>query len=821
MTRDLLIDPAVVRRPGRLDLRPIPLNAYQADVADEVARRGERALRGVLRDMILIRTFEAALDRIKRAGSYEGVEYLHRGPAHLSIGQEAAAVGQALELRPADHIFGSHRSHGEVLAKGLSAIAALPEEQLREVMEDFGRGRVVAALEENLPDTDTPTRATQFLLYGLLAEIFGRATGFNQGLGGSMHAFFPPFGIYPNNAIVGGSAPIAVGAALAAKRFGRPGLVVANIGDASAGCGPVWEALNLSAMEQFSRLWEPPYRGGLPVVFFFVNNFYGMGGQPMGETMAYDRLSRIGLGVRPDNLHAESIDGNDPLAVADAMRRARERLEAGEGPVLIDCQTYRQSGHSPSDASSYRTPEETELWRQIDPIDRYAARCEEAGLLGPDDREAWQGWARDRVAEALRLAVDPRISPRLDPPAERIEALMFSDEQIDLDAAPPGQVSRPLEETPRFRMLQGRSRSGLDESGETLPGSQAIQFRDALFEAIAHHAVADDRLVIYGEENRDWGGAFAVYRGLTELLPYHRLFNTPISEAAIVGSAVGYAMEGGRALVELMYADFIGRAGDEIFNQLAKWQAMSGGLLRLPVVLRVSVGETYGAQHSQDWSAMVAHVPGLKVVYSATPYDAKGLMAAALSGNDPVVFFESQRLYGQVEVLRPEGVPPGYYRVPIGLPHVVRTGGDLTVLSVGPALYRALEAAHRLQEDHGLETEVIDARSLVPFDYRPVLDSVRRTGRLLLVSDACLRGSFLATLASHLQLAAFGDLQAPIALVGARNTIAPPAELVEAFLPTTADILDAVHLHLRPLPGHRPAHHQRADQLVARAARGV
>ena len=270
-----------------------------------------------------------------------------------------------------------------------------------------------------------------------------------------------------------------------------------------------------------------------------------------------------------------------------------------------------------------------------------------------------------------------------------------------------------------MQQIAKKRRSGLDPAtGERLSESKAVSFRDAIFEAVIQRAYHDDRLIIYGEENRDWDGAFAVYRGLTESLPYHRLFNAPISEGAIVGTAVGYAMEGGRALVELMYCDFLGRAGDEIFNQLSKWQAMSAGVLRMPVVLRVSVGSKYGAQHSQDWSALTAHIPGLKVVFPATPYDAKGLMASALAGTDPVVFFESQRLYGVTEWFQKE-VPTGHYTVPIGVPEVKRPGTDLTILTIGSTLYRAVEAADRLQKEFGLSAELIDARSLVPFDYAP------------------------------------------------------------------------------------------------------
>jgi 2-oxoisovalerate dehydrogenase E1 component len=331
----------------------------------------------------------------------------------------------------------------------------------------------------------------------------------------------------------------------------------------------------------------------------------------------------------------------------------------------------------------------------------------------------------------------------------------------------------------------------------------------------------DERLIAYGEENREWGGAFAVYRGLHELVPYHRLFNTAISEAAIVATAVGYALEGGRALVELMYSDFIGRAGDELFNQLAKWQAMSGGILHMPVVVRVSVGNKYGAQHSQEWTALLAHIPGLKVVFPATPYDAKGLMASALSGSDPVVFFESQRLYDTVELFKWDGVPRDFYRIPIGEPDIKRPGKDLTIVTIGATLYRAIEAADRLSAEFGIEAEVIDARSLVPFDYEPLLASIRRTGRTLLTSDACERGSYLATLAANIQELAFDYLDAPVTIVGAPNWIAPPAEMEKEYWPQPEWLLDAVHTRLLPLTGyiaHRP---ESRERRIDAARRGV
>jgi 2-oxoisovalerate dehydrogenase E1 component len=810
MVKRLVIAPEEVRRSETIDLGRIPVNVYRQTLADELAggRLTAEDARRIYRDTLLIREFEEMLAELKRVRRYKGIAYNHQGPAHLSIGQEAAAVGEAFLLDVESHIYGSHRSHGEVIAKGLSAIHQLSEADLQRIMEAYLDGAILRVVERQAP-VSGKALAIEYLLYGLLAEIFGRATGFNRGLGGSMHAFFPPFGIYPNNAIVGGSADIATGAALYKRARRRPGIAVANIGDASLGCGPVWEALHFATMGQLWTLWEPDYRGGLPIIFAVMDNFYGMGGQPRGETMGFERLATLAAGLNRWNLHAETVDGNNPLAVIDAFRRKLSVLAAGEGPVLLDILTYRQSGHSPSDAGSYRTREELQQWQAVDPLLEFRGQLLAAGAAGESDLTALAEYASATVEKVCRLAVDLAISPRL--AGEDIARVMFSHAaQAALPGVSPGAVKKPLAENSRVQAIAKKSRAGIDPAtGEKLSEAKAVSFRDALFEAIVHHAYHDERLVIYGEENRDWDGAFAVYRGLTESLPYRRLFNTPISEGAIVGTAVGYAMEGGRALVELMYCDFMGRAGDEIFNQLAKWQAMSASVLTMPVVLRVSVGSKYGAQHSQDWSAMVAHVPGLKVVFPATPYDAKGLMASALSGGDPVVFFESQRLYGMTEWFQKE-VPAGYYTIPIGLPEVKRAGTDLTILSVGSALYRAVEAADRLRAEFGVSAEILDARSLVPFDYRTVIESVRKTGRILVTSDACERGSFPQALAATIQELCFDALDAPVTVVGARNWITPAAEMEDLFFPQPGWLLDAIHTSLLPLPGYRP----RTDRSV-------
>jgi 2-oxoisovalerate dehydrogenase E1 component len=842
MPKCLMVDPAEVRLPRSIALESIPCNQYNVPLTTELARNprlSPAVLLRMYRDMALIREFESMLDSIKKTNEYRGIQYNHAGPAHLSIGQEAAAVGECLHLDVEDHIFGSHRSHGEVIAKGLRAVEDLAGKTLPEIMSSFWDGAILRVVEPGavaqlrvgsggagaLATSAEEELGVDFLLYGLLAEIFGRETGFNKGMGGSMHVFFTPFGIYPNNAIVGGSADIATGSALYKKVQQQPGIAVANIGDASLGCGPVWEALGFASMAQFEQLWEPEFRGGLPIIFNFMNNFYGMGGQPIGETMGIESIARVGAGVNRDHMHAECVDGNNPLAVADAYARKLELIRNGRGPVLLEVQCYRQSGHSPSDQSSYRERDEIEAWRKVDPLLEFAGRLVEAGIASEADIAEVNGYAAQKVEKACRLAVDMGASPRMAlGPFKGVATMMWSNE---IDEELPGlkradDVLIPQDQCPRLKIINNKSRKGLDENGNVLKGNKAVTYGEAIFEAILHHFYNDHRLIAYGEENRDWGGAFAVYQGLTECLPYRRLFNSPISEAAIVGTACGYALEGGKALVELMYCDFLGRAGDEVFNQLAKWQAMSGGYCKMPVVLRVSVGSKYGAQHSQDWTALCAHIPGLKVVFPATPYDAKGMMATALSGSDPVVFFESQRLYSsQTEIFQPEGVPQEYYRVPIGVPRVVKPGEDLTILTFGATLYRALEAAQVFEKEHGIRVEIIDGRSLVPFDYEPLVQSVRKTGRLVLASDACERGSYLHTIASNVTQLAFDHLDAPPVVLGSRNWIVPPAEMEPDYFPQAGWFLDAFHTHIKPLSGFAPVEDFSAQSMIEQARMGV
>ena len=809
MPKSQYIDPKKVFQPGYIHFDDIPVNQYAKTLDEEKALYSKDDMMRIYRDMRIIREFETMLGEIKTKSVYNGVEYSNPGPAHLSVGQEASAVGEAYSLDINDFTFGSHRSHGEILAKGLSSIYKLDDTELYDIMKEFLGGRILNVVEgREEVKGNIKELAIDFLLYGALAEIFARTTGFNEGLGGSMHAFFIPFGIFPNNAIVGGSAPVALGAALYKRANKKKGIVIANFGDGACGRGPVLESFNMSGMDQIRQLWGETDNGnnpGLPILFNIFDNFYGMGGQTMGETMAFGMAARLGAGFNPEQMHSERVNGYNPFAVIDAVTRKKELLLRGEGPALLDVVTYRVSGHSASDASTYRSEEELEEWKKADPVRAYKEKLIIGGVASSDEFDAIDETIIRRMTKICRLAIDETLSPRMDleKDPDAIARIMYSNgHKKTMEEGREPEVLMPKADNPRVKSLALKARWAFDENGKTLPKAKTFGLRDALFESIIDKFYEDPTLIAYGEDNRDWGGAYAVYRGLTEALPYHRFFNAPISESAIIGSSVGYAMCGGRVIVELMYADFIGCAGDEIFNQVAKWQSMSAGILKMPIIIRVSVGSKYGAQHSQDWTALTAHIPGLKVVFPASPYDAKGLMNAALNGTDPVIFFESQRIYDIGEQFHKGGVPTDEYEVTLGEPDVKREGKDVTILTIGAVLYRALEAAKTLEEKYGISAEVIDARSIVPFDYSKVIESVKKTGKIVIVGDACERGSVMKDMAADIAELAFDYLDAPPVAFGSRNWITPCHELEKYFFPQADGIIDVIHEKLMPIPGY-------------------
>jgi 2-oxoisovalerate dehydrogenase E1 component len=737
----------------------IPVFAYRGDLQAELAAGGLSAAGALdlLDTMLAIRELEEMIVRL-RSGGYDALPgYDYRGPTHVSIGQEATSAGATAALRPDDHVTSSHRGHGDALAKGFAAIRAMSDEALRARVPGFAgddhEALLAAALEEHV--------------FRTIAELFGKEEGYCRGRGGGMHIGDFSTGHLGANAIVGGSVPIATGAAMALRYRRSDRVVCCFAGDGAYANGVVLESLNWAAQAQWTNhLAERPF--GLPIIYFIQNNHYGMTHRTDDEVMGVRHLARRGAGFAQDNLHAETINGMDVLAVRDAVARAAALCRDGRGPVLIEASTYRYYGHSLSDPrNEYRTREEEAAWRAEDPVERLKRQLLAAGAIDATGLEAFEAAARERNR---RAAV--RAAAATDPdPADLLEYLYTDGTPAEVPEAERAVVT--IAEPPIAKRSEG-----------------LITYRDALREALVEEMLRDRRVILYGEDVADYGGAFKLTKGLLESFGRERVFNTPISEACLCGTGVGAAMAGLRPVVELMYMDFALMASDQIANQAGKWHYMSGAQARVPLVIRASVGagKGYGGQHSQSLESVFTHIPGMLVVYPATPADAKGLLKAAIRSDDPVLFVESQALYPS------QGpVPEGEHLVPLGQARVAREGSDATVVAWGPAVLDALAAAETLQAEDGLALEVIDLRSLVPLDLEAVFASVRKSGRLVVASQAVLIGSFVNEIVARVQAELFDELDAPIGRIGAANGISPQAEVLErAFLPGPADIVRAV-----------------------------
>ncbi len=747
--------------PFREELGSVHGFAYAGDLGTELAAgtldRSEAL--ALLDDMLAIRELEEMIVRLRSGGfdTLPGFDY--RGPTHVSIGQEGTAVGAIAALRPDDNITSSHRGHGDAIAKGFAAIRRMSDDELRARVpwvDATSREEVLeAALEEHV--------------FRTIAELFGKEEGYCRGRGGGMHIGDFSTGHLGANAIVGGSVPIATGAAMAHRYRQRDRIVCCFAGDGAYANGVVLESLNWAAQQQWTNHYAGDRPFGLPIIYLIQNNHYGMTHRTDDEVMGVRHLARRGAGFAEDGMHAEVVNGMDALAVRDAVRRAAELCRQGRGPVLIEASTYRYYGHSLSDPrNEYRTRDEEAAWRAVDPIQRLRDQLIASGTADEATVEAIEQGARERNAKAAI-----RASQATDPePADLLRYMYAGTVEAEVPAEAGATIT--FADPPVAKR---------DEQG-------AITYRDAIREALVEEMLRDSRIIHYGEDIADYGGAFKLTKGLLETFGRQRVFNTPISEAAICGTAVGAAIVGSRPVVELMYMDFALMASDQIANQAGKWHYMSGGNLTVPLVIRASVGagKGYGGQHSQSLESVFTHIPGMVVVYPATAADAKGLLKTAIRSDDPVLFVESQGLYPTKGV-----VPDGEHLVPFGQARIAREGSDATIVAWGPAVVDALAAADRLAAEDDLSVEVVDLRSLVPLDMETVLASVRKTGRCVVASQAILIGSYVNEIVARIQLEAFDDLDAPVGRIGAANGISPQAEVLErAFLPGPDDIVAAV-----------------------------
>jgi 2-oxoisovalerate dehydrogenase E1 component len=749
--------------PGTLGFREVPVFQYDRTLKDELEAgtlAGQDAL-DLLEWMLSIRALEEMIIALRMQAFEPLLEtgFRYRGPTHLSIGQEATSVGACAAARWTDYITSTHRGHGDAIAKGYMAIRHRGPQELCEWL-----GTEAA---QELPAEELREAAKTEHIYRTVAELFGKEDGYCRGRGGGMHIADFASRHLGSNAIVGGSVGIATGAALSCRHFGNDAVVLCFAGDGAYANGVVLESLNFGSMAQFTNDNLTDKVFGLPIVYIIINNQYGMTGQQRGEVTGVDFLARRGAAFHMEAMHAEVINGMDVLAVRDGISRATALAREGRGPVLCELICYRFHGHSLSDPrNEYRLKEEESAWRECEPIAAFSAQLVEARLADQEEIRELERTVQKRHEEAaVRAARAP------DPDASEVTRYVFTDSVApEVPAAFAGVAARA--EPPRAERKDG-----------------LVTFKEALQEAMVEEMLRDSRVVLYGEDVADYGGAFKVTKGLLEAFGRERVFNTAISEAAIIGTAVGASMTGLRPVAELMYSDFEFQAGDQLFNQAAKWHYMSGGRTTVPLVVRSSVGagKGYGGQHSQALEAHACHTPGIRVVCPSTPYDAKGLLKSAIRDDNPILFVESQELYN----LRGE-VPESDYLAPIGRAAVRREGEDVTIVAWGLLAHLMNEAAQVLAEQHSIEAELVDLRSLIPLDMETVLDSVRKTGRCVVACQACLTGSFTAEVAARIQEGAFDCLDAPIVRIGSADAISPQSEVLErAYLPGVEDLVGA------------------------------
>jgi 2-oxoisovalerate dehydrogenase E1 component len=637
------------------------------------------------RRMLLVRGFEERVSALYRDGEVPGF-------VHLSIGQEASAVGACWPLRPADVITSTHRGHGHCLAKGLEPL-------------------------------------------GMFAELMARDRGTNRGRGGSMHIADPTIGIFGANGIVGAGIPIAVGASVASQLRADGGVAVAFFGDGAVTQGAFHEAVNLAAV------WRTP------VIFWCENNGYAEFSPAASQHAAPLERRAAGYGVE-----YVAVDGNDVTAAATAMTQVVDAVRAGRGPVVVEATTYRWHGHYEGDPQRYRPSSELDDWKERDPLLVHARRLDAAGV------------SAERMS-----ALEASVANELD---EAVAAAR---------AAPPPDVAT-------ISKFVVRPRPSFPEPGPPPDDAPVFRTMDAIHHALEAELAADDRVFVAGIDVAEGGNVFGLMRGLHDRFG-DRVRDTPISETAIVGLGVGAAMAGMRPVVEIMYLDFVGVCLDQLLNQAAKLPFMTGGRAEMALTVRTQfgAGRSSGSQHSQSLEALLAHIPGLSVVMPSTPADTYGLLRAAIQDPNPVVFIENRLLYGM------KGPRPAAdHVVPIGRSAVVRAGTAITLVSVSRMVHEAVAAAELVAGD-GISVEVIDLRTVAPLDLVPILESVHKTGRLLIAHEAVLPFGIGAEIAATVGREAFWDLDAPIERIGAPPTPPPYApDLERAWLPDREQIAAAL-----------------------------
>jgi len=551
----------------------------------------------------------------------------------------------------------------------------------------------------------------------LFCQLMGKEGGYTKGRDRTYHFGLPEKRIVGMISHMAAMLPVACGLGLASRLAGDDFVALCFAGDGGTREGDFHEAMNLASV------WS------LPVIFVVENNGYGLS-TPTEHAVAPFDIADAAVGYAMPGIVA---DGNDLLEVLDVVRAAATRARSGEGPTLIEMKTFRMRGHEEASGTWYVPEDRFEAWKPYDPVRRMARRILDDGLLTEDELDAIHQEIIEEVEEAAEFAIaQPEVKSTLE------------DERADLWAAAPAILRHPGEKRSERRFI------------------------DAISDGLRQAMEDDDRVILMGQDIAEYGGVFKVTKGFVEQFGQDRVRNTPIIESGAVGAAMGLALEGYRPVLEIQYADFITCGFNQIVNNLAtthyRWRAP------IAVTIRAPIGGGIGAGpfHSQSMEAWFCHVPGLKVVMPSTPEDAKGLLMRAIRDPNPVLYFEHKYLYRSLK----GSVPDDPYEIDLGSARIAAEGSDLTIVTYGVGVHWALEEAQHFA-DLGRSLEVVDLRTLIPWDRTTVLDSIRKTNRVLILHEAPRTSGFGAEVASQITEEAFEWLDAPPVRIGSEDLPVP------------------------------------------------
>jgi len=688
-----------------------------------------------------------------------------KGASHLYAGEEAVAVGAIAAIERGDVIGSTHRGHGHC-----------------------------GAIGNKYADTEEDRQKHWNCM---MAELMGKETGYCKGRGGSMHiAEVDKQNNLGSTGIVGGNQPPAVGAALAEKYKKSGRVVLSFFGDGSSNCGSFHESMNMASTLK------------VPLVAIIENNLYGMSvpfsGSEVDGTRCASNIEDIAQRAAAYDVPAMIVDGQDVVEVFLAVRRAVERARKDCQMTIIEAKTYRWYGHSRSDPRTYRTKAEEKAWHQRDPIIVLREKFLSESLCTEQELDKIKDKAYNTIEAATKFGMD---SPWPNPADVAKDVYVEETYPPELIESEKQMSKKVMEAAAAFETAVAssstKSKKEAAEQAKALIKSQygmeIMNIAAAVSAAQAEEMRRDQRVFVMGEDVGLYGGAYQATRGLLAEFGTDRVIDTAISEAAIAGAAVGAALRGMRPVAEIMYVDFVTIAMDQLVHVGAYNRYMFGGKAKVPMVLRTEggVGRCIAAHHSESLEAWLMHPPGLFVVMPSTPYDAKGLLKAAIRSDNPVVFIEHKATYGQ---LGP--VPQGDYIIPLGVADIKRHGSDATIVSYCRMVMESLEAAKILASQHGIDAEVIDARTLKPLDIKTIAESVRKTGRLVTVSEGfptCGAGREIAGQFMEYEFDdgshGFDYLDAAPVNLAAADVPPPMSEPLEnASIPSVEKIVDAVKM---------------------------